>query len=248
MLRANFNLDVNVGVSWPDQLGDSKDEIAEEEVVTADGSAAEEVLVDNGLQEEGGYKSEKFKLHLVNAKYCSPVDYFMFFLPLEHLHVIINNINVNAENTIIVKHDDRNAYWRHARNSHFRLTIDFSNYMSQERFNNIMLTLDAFNEHIATCLTPGTYLIIDKTMNQWLGLGIPNLRKTLRKPNSIAQEFKLLVDYHTKCSLRLDTVSDPCAKECDNEPGMHHLLATVKKLVKLWISSGRTLIADARLR
>ncbi|KAI9334067.1 hypothetical protein BD770DRAFT_432316 [Pilaira anomala] len=61
MLRVNPNLDVNVRVSVSLRfikdkeinLETTPDEIAEEEVAPADGSAAGEVLVDNGLQEEG---------------------------------------------------------------------------------------------------------------------------------------------------------------------------------------------------
>jgi hypothetical protein len=42
----------------------------------------------------------------------------------------------------------------------------------------------------------------------------------------------------------LDTVSDPCKKEHDNDPGMRNLLAAVKRLVKPWFYSGRTVVAD----
>lgn len=82
-------------------------------------------------------------------------------------------------------------------------------------------------------------------MNQWLGVGMPNVKKVSRKPHPIGQEFKTLADYHTNCIIRLDTVSDPCPKEYDNNPGMRNLLDTVKRLVKPWFSTGRTVIADS---
>lgn len=82
-------------------------------------------------------------------------------------------------------------------------------------------------------------------MNQWLGVGMPNLKKVPRKPHPIGQEFKSVADYHTNCIIRLDTVSDPCVKEFDNEEGMRTLTATVKRLTKPWFGSGRTVIADS---
>jgi hypothetical protein len=106
----------------------------------------------------------------------------------------------------------------------------------------IRSTLETFNEHMASCLVPGKYSVIDESMNQWLGLGMPNAKKVPRKPHPIGQEFKSLADYHTDCILRLDTVSDP---QYDDEPGMRNLLATVKRLVKPWFATGRTVIADS---
>ena len=52
---------------------------------------------------------------------------------------------------------------------------------------------------MAKFLTPGKYLVIDVSMNQWLGTGMPSLKKISRKPHPIDQEFKTLVDHHTSC-------------------------------------------------
>jgi hypothetical protein len=106
-------------------------------------------------------------------------------------------------------------------------------------------TLNAFNGHMKDCLTPGKHFVIDETMNQWLGVGMPNLEKVPRKQYPIGQEFKSLADYYTNAIIRLDTVSDPRPKEYDTDPGMRNLLATVKRLVKPWFNSGRTIIADS---
>jgi hypothetical protein len=62
------------------------------------------------------------------------------------------------------------------------------------------------------CLIPGKHLVIDETMNQWLGVGMPNLKKVPRKPHPTGQEFKSLADYYTSAIIRLDTVSDPPTK------------------------------------
>ncbi|KAI9359454.1 hypothetical protein BD770DRAFT_442588 [Pilaira anomala] len=167
MLRVNPNLDVNVRVYV--SLRFIKDKGASKEKLSIELKSMVKVapvLVDNGLQEEEGYKSEKSKLHLVNANYCSPVDYFIQ----------------------LKKRDSESILYR------IRVTTRY-----------IQRT------YTVTCLTASKYLVIDETDEpQW--------------------------------------ASGPCTKECDNKPGMHHPLATVKRLVKPWTSSGRTLIADARFR
>ncbi|CAO3657039.1 unnamed protein product [Mucor hiemalis] len=84
----------------------------------------------------------------------------------------------------------------------------------------IRTTIAAFNEHMVKCIIPAKYLVIDESMNQWLGTGMPNLKK-------------------------IDTVSDPKPKEYDNEEGMAKLTATVKRLIKPWFGTGRTVIADS---
>lgn len=93
-------------------------------------------------------------------------------------------------------------------------------------------------------MNPGAYLVIDESMNQWLGCGMPNIKKVPRKPHPIGQEFKTIADCHTNCILRLDTVSDPCLKKFDG-PNVAKLVATVKRLCEPWFSSGRTIIADS---
>lgn len=166
----------------------------------------------------------------------------------------------------VIRHSDRKAYWKQG-SSHFTMSIDFRRYMSFNRFEEIMqmhtfeiptiekqqndplyqirATITAFNEHMASCIVPGKYLVVDESMNQWLGIGMPNLKKVPRKPHPIGQEFKTLADHHSYCILQMDTVSDPVSKEYDNEPGMKKLTATIKRLVKPWFGSGRTVIADS---
>ena len=43
----------------------------------------------------------------------------------------------------------------------------------------------------------------------------------------------------------MDTVSDTKPKEYNDNPGMRKLTATIKRLVKPWFGSGRTVIADS---
>ncbi|CEP11427.1 hypothetical protein [Parasitella parasitica] len=256
-----------------------EEEEAEIDLTPADGWAAGEVYIDSRLNgSENGYANENAKLNMPNYRDASPLDYFLHFLPLDHFKAIINNTNVHGRNALggswvditfpeymkwlslltimtVVHHCDRDAYWKKGKGFIY-LTIDFSDYMSQNRFNAIMrmhvfeepsrakqiddslyqihASIQVFNDHMPSCLTPGKYLVIDESMNQWLGIGMSNL-KVPRKPDPIGQEFKTLADHHTFCVLRIDTVSDPKAKEYDDE-GMRQLTATVKRLVKPWFA------------
>lgn len=249
---------------------------------------AGEVFIDSRVSGSAdGYTNINARLNMNNRRFAYPLEYFLFFLPMDHLYSIIVSINIHARSIghwvdvtldeylmwialltvmTVVKHSDRKAYWKQG-SSHFFMNVDFTKYMSFTRFNGIMKmhtfeipskqaqtadplyqirsTITAFNDHMEKCITPGKYLVIDESMNQWLGTGMPNIKKVPRKPHSIGQEFKTLADNHTYCIIRIDTVSDPCQKEFDNEPGMKKLTATVKRLVKPWFSTGRTVIADS---
>jgi len=266
--------------------GDNEEE--EEIDLTSGGWTEGQVFVNSRLRQSGSDFCSKSTLSMNYASVSSPLDYFLFFLPLDHFHLIIGNTNVHARNTLdswtnitfaeylmwialltvmtVVKHDDRKAYWKQG-SSRFTMTIDFSKYMPFKRFNDIMRmhvfevpgkenqlidplyqirsTISAFNCHMPMCISPGKYLVIDESMNQWLGIGMPNIKKVPRKPHPIGQEFKTLADCHTSCILRMDTVSDPVSKEFGDEPGMKKLTATVKRLVQPWFGSRRTVIADS---
>ncbi|KAG2231649.1 hypothetical protein INT48_008243 [Thamnidium elegans] len=51
------------------------------DLTPSDGWAAGEVYIDSRIQASNGYASKKAKLNLVNARFCRPVDYFLFFCP-----------------------------------------------------------------------------------------------------------------------------------------------------------------------
>jgi hypothetical protein len=269
--------------------GDEQEEEEEVDLTPSDGWVTGEVYIDarrGGAA--SGYGLEKAYLKTNNSStLMSPLDYFLFFLPLDHFRQIIENTNAYARSLgywaditfneylmwialltvmTVVKHSDKKAYWKQG-SSNFYMNIDFNKYMSFKRFTDIIKmqvlevpskekqvrdplyqirsTIDAFNDHMEQRIEPGKYLVIDESMNQWLGTGMPNLKKVPRKPHPIGQEFKTLADHYSFCILRMDTVSDPCAKEYDNDPGMKKLTATVKRLVKPWFKTGRTVIADS---
>ncbi|GAA5797443.1 hypothetical protein HPULCUR_002827 [Helicostylum pulchrum] len=101
---------------------------------------------------------------------------------------------------------DKKAYW-HMGSSLFFPNIDFSDYMEYKRFFTILQYhvfelydanrnnadplyqirgfLAAFNETLSKTLEPSKYLCVDESMNQWLGNGMPNLKKVPRKPHPI---------------------------------------------------------------
>ena len=47
---------------------------------------------------------------------------------------------------------------------------------------------------MAASLEPGRYLVVDESMNQWLGVGMLNLKKIPRKPHPIGH----VVDVYNK--------------------------------------------------
>lgn len=203
---------------------DEEDEDEEDEIdlTPTEGWTAGEVYIDARLNgsSERGFASNAAKLNMPNFRNASPLDYFLFFLPVHHLNTIVSNTNMHARDVLgsawtyltldeylkwiallsvmaVVRHDDRKAYWKLG-SSHFLLGFDFSEYMSYNRFKTIMKmhvfevpnkekqendplyqissTIKAFNSHMPACLEPAKYLVIDESMNQWLGVGMPNLK------------------------------------------------------------------------
>ncbi|CAO3672812.1 unnamed protein product [Rhizopus microsporus] len=90
--------------------------------------------------------------------------------------------------------------------------------------------VQAINDHIAKCIIPGKYLVIDEFMNQWLENHIQS-DKSLRR--------WLTITATAYCSAIL------AQKKFDKDPGMKKLTITVKRLVKPWFGFGRTVIADS---
>ena len=74
---------------------EEEDEQLEVDLTPTDGWTNGEVFVDSRLCGES-YQQSKAKLNLVNSKNATPLDYFLFFLPLDHFHKIINNTNLSA--------------------------------------------------------------------------------------------------------------------------------------------------------
>ncbi|KAG0188944.1 hypothetical protein DFQ28_004124 [Apophysomyces sp. BC1034] len=92
-------------------------------------------------------------------------------------------------------------------------------------------------------MAPGRYMCVDESMNQWLEMGMPNIKKVLRKSHPIGQEYKCIADNISRIIMRLDFVSDPFPKKFDDTD--RNLVTAVKRLTESWFYSGRTIIGDS---
>ncbi|GAA5801961.1 hypothetical protein HPULCUR_007420 [Helicostylum pulchrum] len=202
------------------------------------------------------YKSFTSKINLSNKSTASPADYFLSFMPMDHIRdVVIPNLNIHAStvihNWINITFTEYLAWMTLLMTMTIPITIlqyhvfelYDANRNNADPLYQIRGFLAAFNETLSKTLKPSKYLCVDESMNQWLGNGMPNLKKVPRKLHPIGQEFKTLADNHTYCILQLDTVSDKVRKEFDDV--VRNLIATVKRLCKPWFASGRTIIADS---
>lgn len=118
------------------------------------------LVTDSRIRSREGYVSMKARINMNNPEISSPLDFFLRFLPVDHIrNLVIPSINDHAHSMVsnwkdltwleymtwmglmlhmmIWKNDDCMAYWRMADiGSH--LSIDFGEYMSYERFKEII--------------------------------------------------------------------------------------------------------------
>jgi hypothetical protein len=52
--------------------------------------------IDSMLEAAGGYVSIKSRINMSNSLTGSPFDYFLYFLPINHFRVIVDNMNIYA--------------------------------------------------------------------------------------------------------------------------------------------------------
>ncbi|CEP20142.1 hypothetical protein [Parasitella parasitica] len=83
----------------PDTEEESDDDL-ELHLTPAEGWMEEEVYIDARVQRNNSFSTLKSKITLPNATFARPLDYFLFFLPLEHFHFIIMNMNQNAKRNL----------------------------------------------------------------------------------------------------------------------------------------------------
>ncbi|PHZ09288.1 uncharacterized protein RHIMIDRAFT_300054 [Rhizopus microsporus ATCC 52813] len=187
-------------VEAEDLLENAVDEDEEEESIdltSSPGWTASEVYMNFRLSSSAeGFTSLSSRLMMNNGRCTFPLDYFLFFLPVDHVYSIIHNTSLHARSfghweditlheylmwialltvMTVVRHGDRKAYWRQGQ-SFFLMNADFSQYMSFNRFNDIMTmhifeipskqaqepgplyqirpTIQAFNDHMAKCIIP----------------------------------------------------------------------------------------------
>ncbi|KAG2204322.1 hypothetical protein INT47_009364 [Mucor saturninus] len=214
-----------------------------------------DVTMDTRLTSGKDYHSNKATFNLSNKLTASPVDYFIYFLPVEFISdVVIHNINQYALSIIktwisvtfveyitwialsmnmnVMHHVDKRVYW-HMGSSHLMPNSNFTENMEYDRFFAILRVHVFEVPSEAQQLLDPLYLCVDESMNQWLGSNMPNLKKVSRKPHSIGQEFKTLADHDTYCIFQLDTVSDPVKKKYDDVD--RNLNTMLKCLCEPWL-------------
>ncbi|EPB90331.1 hypothetical protein HMPREF1544_02857 [Mucor circinelloides 1006PhL] len=171
-----------------DAIQSEEEEEEEIDLTLGDGWTSGEMFVDSRLCSES-YRQSRSKLNMENQRYEPPLSYFLFFLLHEQIHRIIGSTNSHARNVdaswrdisyneytmwlalltvmTVIPHSDRKAYWKQG-SSHFTMKKQ-----QNDPLNQIRATTIAFNEHMmASCIVPGKDLVVDETMNQWLGIGI----------------------------------------------------------------------------
>ncbi|CEG77499.1 hypothetical protein RMATCC62417_12239 [Rhizopus microsporus] len=92
-------VDTNV-VEVEDLLEDAVDEDEEEEYIDLTSNCewtAGEAYMDSRLSGSAeGFTSLNSHLIMNNGRYASPLDYFLFFLPVDHFYSIIHNTKLHA--------------------------------------------------------------------------------------------------------------------------------------------------------
>lgn len=116
------------------------------------------------------------------------------------------------------------------------------NRYSQDKLYQVRNFLDAYNRHLVGAMEPGETMCIDESMNQWLGTGMPNLKKVPRKPHSIGQEYKCIADTETCVILRLEFTGDwlhyAGTRNGRDANGDRSIVSTVKRLTSPWVATG----------
>ena len=54
------------------------------------------------------------------------------------------------------------------------------------------------------CITPGCILVVDRSMGQWLGKGMPGLMHVARKPTPNGRDGHTVADSETGCIIRYE--------------------------------------------
>lgn len=119
-----------------------------------------EVFVDERVSSTQGYARDRARINLSHPETASPVDFFMRFLPVDHLNdVVIPCINEHAHNVstnwkdltfyeyltwlglmlhmMVWKNSNTKAYWGLTKIKSF-ISVDFKMYMSYKRFKEII--------------------------------------------------------------------------------------------------------------
>ena len=96
------------------------------------------------------------------------------------------------------------------------------------------------------CVTPGCILVVDESMGQWLGKGMPGLMHIARKPAPDERKGHTVADIETGCIIRYE-IYEGKALMADKEyvKDLGAGAATAMRLTSPWRKSGQIVILDS---
>ncbi|KAK3255282.1 hypothetical protein CYMTET_35530 [Cymbomonas tetramitiformis] len=95
--------------------------------------------------------------------------------------------------TLFIRHDLKRFGLTQTRFEHFvkasQLRSNAADVASGDPFSPIRRFADAWNNTMANVLSPGDLLLVDESMGQWKGMGMPGLMFVMRKPTPLGREM-----------------------------------------------------------
>ncbi|OAD07539.1 hypothetical protein MUCCIDRAFT_104474 [Mucor lusitanicus CBS 277.49] len=202
---------------------DSLDETSSPTIVDEYRTLGDISVDERAANPRSAFRNVNPTLNMKDAAFATPAKYFLHFLPVDHLRdVVIPAINREAISQepswtpldwneyltwvmlwikmTIIACRDKSICWRKSSCPYYLNMVLF--LFQQDPLYQVRSFLTAFNGHLATTMESGKYMCVDETMNQWLGEGLPNLKKAPRRPHSIGQEYKTIADNVTCIILR----------------------------------------------
>jgi hypothetical protein len=113
-------------------------------------------------------------------------------------------------------------------------------------FSPIRRFVDQWNNAMQAAVSPGLILVVDESMGQWLGKGMPGLMFVARKPTPNGREGHTLACAETGCILAYEVYEGKvcmASKEWVQELGSGAAIAM--RMTKPWANSSRVVILDS---
>ena len=115
-----------------------------------------------------------------------------------------------------------------------------------EPFSVIRRFVDEWNQVMQRCISPGPILVVDESMGQWLGKGMPGLMFVARKPTPNGREAHTTADADTGCIINYEIYEGKTLmadKKHVRELGAG--TAAALRLTAPWAHTGRIVILDS---
>lgn len=115
-----------------------------------------------------------------------------------------------------------------------------------DAFKPIRHFQDEWNSTMYKALEPGGVIIMDESMGQWLGKGMPGLMHVQRKPTPIGRETHTLADKDTGCIIRTEIYEGKAYMQGKDFVSEYNAgTALTLRMTKPWWGSGRLVILDS---